>query len=212
MRLEGRKLILGDRPCPQCEGTGRGGPRRVTCPKCEGTGAGLRGGRGTCRACLGLGHGWQRDDSLPCRRCEGRGILAETRYDWVPEEVMDQVAYRVFLRPGGPTWNEAYLGAGVASCVDCGVAWKALRAAEAEGPSALEEAKRRLIDDVRRACHRPQAVDITDDDGRLCDYIAVVVNSGGWSARPVYDGDLEAVMRAITSEQALGGAIAQLAL
>ncbi len=70
--------VPGEKPCPQCRGTGlKAGARPVRCTKCRGQGK-VKNNRGIheiCRQCAGAGSVYT---SL-CKRCEGYGVVKSAR-------------------------------------------------------------------------------------------------------------------------------------
>ena len=212
MRREGESLILESRPCHYCQGTGTGGPRQDPCPTCKGTGRGVRGGKGRCRACSGLRYQWARDDSLPCSHCKGARLIPESRFDSMPAALLASIPFRLYLRTGELTWNEAHLGLGCLwSCEDYGRTWDKLAAAARVSPEAYLAARDAFLSGLQ-ADGSCQAVKVTTESGTFCREVAVVLNRGGYSLRAVF-GDIAEVEAAVAGEpgqeegRALGAAV-----
>lgn len=153
MYRQGTKLVMDRHKCWSCAGSGERPTVKVPCPKCEGTGRGPRGGRRGCRKCNGGGYDYLRpkdlDIFLPgsCKNCEGSGTLPDNLYDTLPQDVWENLDFRVVRTDRGQGWVESYIGVGCYSSTDYGDQWKAN-----DAPA--------LITKVRERENRPQCIKV----------------------------------------------------
>ena len=187
MYIEDGKFVYESKTCASCEGFGKGARYRSNCKTCKGTGRGPRGEKRRCKACYGRGWEYQTDMMLPCPVCKGTGRVKQSRCDRVPLEIVAKLPIRILIRRGGNTFNESYLGVGcVWSVADYGTAYSLLRrgAELKELSERVAEFQKRIKEQLTQ--RSTQAIHISTEDGTLCDFIAVIVNSGGYSLRAMY--------------------------
>jgi len=177
-------LVLEKKDCGRCthreewRGTV---PTEKPCPVCDGTGKGPRGGRRGCQNCRGSGTVWDHENRQPCPRCGGdwKDAEDETVYDKMPPEIIQSLDFRVYRDPDRPrTLNEGLLGFGtVCSVTDYG-RYKALTDTE-------------LIDKIKSghsiATFGVQALKIVDDTLEFPDHIGIFCHSQGYSVRAVHE-------------------------
>ena len=180
--LDARRIVLGMRDCPSCDGTGQQAGRKA-CPKCHGTARTKGGkGKGRCTACF-EGSLPDRDHLVMCRRCDGTKTVAEDRTDYC--DALSVLPIRVYRQDRGASWNESFLGIDcVYSCSDYGRAWGA------DDADAL-------VADVREH-GSTQACKVLQNDV-LANHIGVFVTRSGYSVRAVF-GSVEAVAKRAASE------------
>lgn len=165
-RLANNTVRLETRHCHMCNEGQVAGKKR--CAQCNGTGNGKKGGKGTCRGCLGFKTQPDFENTVPCPYCRGTTIVPETAYDTVPQHLWESLTFRVYRENRRGTWNEAYLAFGdVYSVTDYGAAWNAND----------DDALIAKVRDRRSGC---QLVKITNAEGILCDHIAIRVHRDGY--------------------------------
>lgn len=178
MRIENGQLVLDEmKRCYGChhvegqdEDKGSGiVADRVPCSTCKGTRRGKRGGRNGCKDCYD-GREYSKTSFHPCSNCDGTGLVPETIYDRIPDEMWVNLSFKVYRRPARmQTWGERYLGLGCYSVEDYG-----------RHHNMTDE---ELIEEVRDPRHAPQACKLVKgkDDLTFASEVAIVTAKGGYA-------------------------------
>ena len=183
MRQNNGRLIYEPRVCPGCDGGKTvGGFRRCSfydkpmrghpCPDC-----------GSTRR-YGHNCGISTAERSLCGRCEGSGTVLETRYDYLPADILQVVPVLIVRQNRAATFNESLLGLGCLwSSIDYGQAW------------GMPEDQ--LYAKVRQAIvkHSSQACSVVDDQDCLPPAIGVFVHREGYSVRPITEDSLRSLAR-----------------
>lgn len=171
MRREGNKIIFERKNCTRChEGTK---PSRVPCRECSGTGKGKRGKVGGCKKCYGSGSEWNQEIRETCPHCKGdyKNAEPETYTDYMPKTIWESLEFRV-IRGTGPNVLESLIGIGtVYTSTDYGRAW--------------DSTDENIIAGVRSSSSH-QACKVCDEQGNLCQYIAINVGKNGYTVKSVF--------------------------
>jgi hypothetical protein len=112
-------------------------------------------------------------ESRQCGRCEGSGTVLETRYDYLPKDILEAIPLLLVRQDRGATFNESLLGLGCLwSAIDYGRAWKT--------------PEDQFLTQVRQEIdkHGPaQACHVVDGQDQLPPAIGVFVHRDGYSLR-----------------------------
>lgn len=157
-------------------------PTRRPCPTCNGTGRGKRGGRYGCKTCHGSGTVWDQENRVTCTSCNGDYAAAQSEgyCDRVPrplvEEVLSLIPIEVVRTNRGNSWNESHLGHGcIYSCTDYGAM------------AGHTDAEIRLLTRTELVQRPPQALHFFHrETGRLVSAVAVLLTHDGYSVRSVF--------------------------
>lgn len=178
MRVQDGCLVMETRPCLCVNGPcpdGRAAGKQA-CSACGGTGNGKRGGKGSCRSCHGFGTQPDFVNHVPCVYCEGTASVAETLTDSLPTAIWQSLPFVVMRADRRQTWNEEHFGAGCCwSSTDYGRAWN--------------ETDADLLARVRDTTSRVQACKVADRNGRLCDFVAIVLMPNGYTVKGAWRND-----------------------
>lgn len=166
MRIVDNKIVLEKRNCVWCKGT-KESNELILCPR---DGCLQRGKK--CQHCgtktkhhthLGL-------KKVPCKACKEQGTVPESYTDILPDSWIQNVNIIVRRSKRVQSSLESYLGAGIYTVVDYGVAW------ESNDDKAI-------IDKLRKktwiqACKVVRSA----DDLRVCDAVIISLCRTGYSA------------------------------
>ena len=141
---------------------------------------------GDCGATHKDGHsGWLPTGEMrTCGECSGTRQGLETRYDYLPREILAGIPVTVVRQDRGATFNEQLLGLDrIFSAIDYGRAWAT--------PVVVftVEVTQKLAETSTQACH------VVDHQDRLPSAIAVVVHRDGYSVLALDQERLEHLTR-----------------
>jgi ribosomal protein S27AE len=127
-----------------------------------------------------------------CGRCDGSGSVLETRYDYLPKDILEAIPLLLVRQDRGATFNESLLGLSCLwSSIDYGRAWGT--------PEDQFCAKIRL--EIGK--HGSQACHVVDDKDRLPPAIGVFVHREGYSVRAMTEDSLRNMARERSYEEGM---------
>lgn len=184
MRQNNGHIIYEPRVCPGCDG----GKTVQVLRRCAFYDKAMRG-----QPCPDCGATRKHDHNgfIPtaerrqCGRCDGSGTVLETRYDYLPEDILKDIPVVLVRQDRGATFNESLLGVGCLwSAIDYGRAWGT---PEDQFCTKIRQeiAKHGSV----QACH------VVDDQDRLPPAIGTFVHREGYSLRAMTEDSLRNLAR-----------------